>query len=396
VLKLRYRLFGKTGLSVSVFGLGCMRFPTEKDADGNQIVEKDKAFELIHTAINEGVNYFDTAYPYHGGQSEPLLGEALSSVNREEIFVATKSPVWKVEDHDDFERFIDKQLERLRTDYIDFYLLHSLNRKLWDKAIEHRALDFLEKIQSDGRAKHVGFSFHDNFDVFKEITRSYDWDMLQIQLNFLDQHYQAGLKGLEFAAEMEIPVVVMEPLRGGRLAEPPSKEIAAAWNKASLKRKPVEWAFRWLYNRPEVNVILSGVSTMEHLKEDIAIFDKAEPRCMTEEELRVVEQVRELYDKGLPVRCTGCNYCIPCPSGVEIASVFNLYNNASLYNDYDNQSRLYKNWFVDPGKGAEACVECGQCEEACPQELPVIKLLKEAHSHLITEEFQHMQNLRTS
>lgn len=382
---MKYRRFKDTDIKLSLFGLGCMRFPTEEDADGNQRVKKDEAITLIHAALERGVNYFDTAYPYHRGESEPILGEALTSANREDAFIATKSPVWDIKQHDDFERIIDEQLERLNTDYIDFYLLHSLNRKYWDTARKNDALRFLDKVRGDKRVRFAGFSFHDNFDVFQEILQAYDWDITQIQLNFLDQEYQAGLKGLRLASERGVPVVVMEPLRGGRLASPPSGEIAEAWNKSAARRTPVEWAFRWLYNLPQINVILSGVTTMEQLKEDVEIFDRAEANCMSQEELRIVDEVKRLYETKLVVGCTGCNYCMPCPSRVEIPSIFELYNNSSLYNDLTRQGKFYRKWFDETGRGAQACIECGKCEEACPQELPVIELLKEAHSHLVSE-----------
>ncbi len=379
---MRYRPFGNTGLEVSVFGLGCMRFPTEEDSQGNQLVKRDIAIEMIRTAAKNGVNYFDTAYSYHEGESEKLVGEAFSDGSRKDVFIATKCPVWKVEETDDFDKLLDEQLGKLKTDYVDFYLLHSLNSRFWNKIKDLGALSFLDRIKEDERARFVGFSFHDSYDVFRDILMSYSWDMTQIQLNFLDQEYQAGVKGMKLAAQKGIPVVVMEPLRGGRLAALPSEEISAAWNRSSSRKSPVEWAFRWLYNFPEVNVVLSGVSSLDQLKEDIDIFSKAEANCMSEEEMEVVETVRKLYDKRIAVGCTGCNYCMPCPSGVQIPSIFGFYNNGVLYDDQAKQQELYKKWFVDSGRDAQACVECGKCEEACPQELPIIWLLKEAHSYL--------------
>ncbi len=379
---MRYRPFGNTGLEVSVFGLGCMRFPTEEDSQGNQLVKRDIAIEMIRTAAKNGVNYFDTAYSYHEGESEKLVGEAFADGSRKDVFIATKCPVWKVEETDDFDKHLDEQLGKLKTDYVDFYLLHTLNSRFWNKVKDLGALSFLDRIKEDGRARFVGFSFHDSYDVFRDILMSYSWDMTQIQLNFLDQEYQAGVKGMKLAAQKGIPVVVMEPLRGGRLAAPPSGEIAELWNKVTSRRSPVEWAFRWLYNFPEVNVALSGVSSLDQLKEDIDIFSKAEANCMSEEELEVVETVRKLYDKRIAVGCTGCNYCMPCPSGVQIPSIFGFYNNGVLYDDQAKQQELYKKWFVDSGRDAQACVECGKCEEACPQELSIISLLKEAHSYL--------------
>jgi len=234
---------------------------------------------------------------------------------------------------------------------------------------------------ASGKIKYPGFSFHDELPVFKEIIDSYDWKMCQIQLNILDQDYQAGVEGMRYAASKGIPVVIMEPLKGGRLAHNVPEDVQALWDQAETKRSPVEWAFRWLYNFPEITVILSGVSTMEQLKDNIEIFSKAAPNSMDEKELELVQKVKALYDSKIKVGCTGCNYCVPCPSGVEIPRIFSLYNDYSIYGGSEEFKEWYKN-LMDEGKDASNCVECGQCESECPQHISIIERLKEAHEVL--------------
>jgi len=373
---MQYMEFGKTGLKTSRFGMGCMRLPTKDDK-----IDQEKAMEMIRYAIDNGVNYVDTAYPYHNGESEVLLGKALKDGYRERTYLATKSPVWLVEKYEDFEKYLDEQLERLQTDYVELYLLHALGESRWKKIRELGALDFLDEMKKKGKIKCAGFSFHDKYPVFKNIIDSYNWDMCQIQLNILDQEYQAGIKGLKYASGKGIPVVIMEPLRGGKLAQPPSKEIEDVYNKADIKRTPVEWAFRWLYNLPEVSLILSGVSTMEQLKEDIDIFDEAKTDVMNDNEKQIIEEVINVYKEKIKVNCTGCNYCMPCPSKVQIPTIFSWYNDSVMYDEKEKYSKHYKK--LEEQKGdVSRCVECGECEDACPQNLNVIEFLKEAHNYL--------------
>ncbi|MFO7881906.1 MAG: aldo/keto reductase [Kosmotogaceae bacterium] len=373
---MQYITFGKTGLKTSRFGMGCMRFPTKDDK-----IDEKEALKMIRYAIDNGVNYLDTAYPYHNGESEVILGKALKDGYRERTYLATKSPVWLVEKYEDFEKYLDEQLERLQTDHVEIYLLHALSEKSWNKVKELGALKFLDEAKRKGKIRFAGFSFHDKYPTFKNIIDSYEWDMCQIQLNILDQEYQAGVKGLRYASGKGIPVVIMEPLRGGKLAQPPSKEIEDVYKKAEVKRTPVEWAFRWLYDFPEVSVILSGVSTLKQLKEDIAIFDKAKPNVMTDAEKQVIKNVISVYNDKIMVNCTGCNYCMPCPSKVQIPTIFSWYNDSVMYDEKEKYSKHYKKLQEKKGDASQ-CVECGQCEDACPQNLKVIELLKEAHSYL--------------
>lgn len=278
---MEYRNFSKFEKPVSLFGIGCMRLPTVKK--GNEtVIDEAEAIKMIRYGIDHGVNYIDTAYMYHGGQSEVVVGKALADGYREKVFLATKSPVWMVKEYDDFERLLNEQLQKLNTDYIDFYLLHALNKERWDFIKSINVFDFMEKARASGKIKYICFSFHDNYDAFIDIIDSYDWDMCQIQLNIMDMHEQATVKGLKHAGSKGIPVVIMEPLKGGKLAISATPEIEAIWSKADVKRTPIEWAFRWLYNFPEIAVILSGVSNMEQLKDNIRIFSDAKANCMTE------------------------------------------------------------------------------------------------------------------
>lgn len=379
-----YREFGNLGFKISTFGIGCMRLPLLLQPDGStdpSKIDEVEAIKMIRYGIDNGVNYIDTAYGYHGGNSEIVTGKALKDGYREKVKLATKLPVWLANSYEDFGKLLDEQLAKLQVDYIDFYLLHALNKNSWEKVKDMGVLEFLDKAVEAGKIKHPGFSFHDELPVFKSIIDSYDWKMCQIQLNFLDENYQAGVEGLRYAGSKNIPVVIMEPLRGGRLARNIPEDILKVWNSYHIKRSPVEWAFRWLYNFPEVTVILSGVSTMEQLKENIEIFKNAAPNSMTEEELELVAQVKAIYESRTKVDCTACNYCMPCPSGVDIPRIFSLYNTASMFNEYAEQSKHYER-LIEENKDASNCVECSQCEGACPQNIAIIDMLKEAHEAL--------------
>jgi hypothetical protein len=373
-----YRVIGKDKMTASVFGFGCMRLPMRALPDGGHAVDEDEAIRMIRYAADHGVTYFDTAYPYHQGVSELVVGKALQGGYREKVLLATKLPVWQTKKYADFDRILDEQLRKLQTDHIDFYLLHALSEGTWRKVKKLGVLDFLDRAKKSGKIRHAAFSFHDEAPLFKEIIDSYAWDMCQIQLNLLDENYQAGLEGLYYAAERGIDVVVMEPLRGGALAQKVPEDIRLVWDQAEIRRSPAEWAFRWLYNFPQVKVILSGVSTMEQLKDNIRIFADAKPAAMTAAEKDLVGQVQSLYRQKIKVGCTGCNYCMPCPSSVSIPEVFRLYNQAFLYDDLANSRKSYQN-LMKREKDASKCVSCGHCEPLCPQNIPIIEKLAEAH-----------------
>jgi len=378
---MEYRTFSKFEKPVSLFGIGCMRLPVI-NRDNETVINEDEAIKMIRYGIDHGVNYIDTAYGYHNGQSEIVVGKALADGYREKVFLATKLPVWLVKEYSDFERLLNEQLQKLNTDHIDFYLLHALNKERWEFVKKLNVFDFLEKARASGKIKYICFSFHDDYDAFRDIIDGYDWDMCQIQLNILDMHEQATVEGLKYAGSKGIPAVIMEPLKGGRLATSVTPEIEAIWNKASVKSSPVEWAFRWLYNFPEIAVILSGVSNMQQLQDNLRIFSDAKANSMTEEELALVEEVRNVYLSKTKVPCTSCEYCMPCPQGVSIPRIFNIVNTASMFNELEGARNNYRG-LIEKQNDAAQCVECGQCEASCPQKIQIIEKLKECHQYLL-------------
>ena len=374
---MQYRYFTNDKLKVSLLGLGCMRFPIINN-DPSQI-DREKTFEILDYALENGINYFDTAYPYHGGKSEELVGDFFETQNREEFYLATKSPVWLVEKYGDFMDYLDKQLVNLKTNYVDFYLLHSLNKKTFDKIKDLNFKKFIEKAKKDKKINYIGFSFHDEYEIFEEIIDSYPWDFCQIQLNYMDKDYQAGLKGLHYAESKGIDVVIMEPLKGGKLAKAP-EEIKQIWDESEIKRSNPEWALKYLYSLSGISVVLSGMSTLDQIKENIAITSKAD--ILEQEDLDLIELAEKIYRSRIKVGCTSCNYCMPCPSGVKIPDIFELYNNKSVYGTINESKKSYED-FIDVNKSALECIECGLCEKSCPQNLSIISLLKDAHMDLV-------------
>lgn len=381
---MEYRKFSKISKPLSLFGIGCMRLPMI-ETDNGLTVDEPEAIRMIRYGIDHGVNYIDTAYGYHNGTSEIIVGKALKDGYREKVFLATKLPPMHVKESSDFDRLLNEQLQKLDTDHIDFYLLHSMDKERWVRLESLGVLDFLMKAKQEGRIKYIGFSFHDDYDVFKSIIDAFDWDMCQIQLNIMDMDEQATVQGLKYAGSKNIPVVIMEPLKGGRLAKSVTPDIEAVWDKAETKRTPVEWAFRWLYNFPEIAVILSGVNNMEQLQDNIRIFSDAKTGCMTEKELSLVNEVRNIYLKKIRVQCTACDYCQPCPQNVHIPQIFHRANFAAMYNEEAKCRNEYKRSFIDKNRDASQCIECGKCEEVCPQRIPIIKMLKESHEYLTRE-----------
>jgi predicted aldo/keto reductase-like oxidoreductase len=385
----QYRKFGRHGFSVSALGFGCMRFPVESvesvetASDGSETgtaprINEDEAIAMLRYAISQGVNYIDTAYRYHEGQSEVLVGKALSGGLRKTVRLATKSPVWLCKDHGDFDRYLDEQLAKLDTDYIDFYLLHSLSKETWSKAKDLGVMAFLDRALADGRVKYAGFSFHDSLALFKEIVDSYDWSLAQIHYNYVDDNYQAGTEGMEYAASKGLAVIVMEPLRGGRLTKVVPEDVKAVWDAAPVRRTPAEWGLRWVWNHPEVTVILSGMSTMDQVRENVRIAEDAFPNSLTEAELDLIAKVRAIYKKRIRVSCSECRYCMPCPNSVHIPDILSLYNDAFMYGTLSDSLRMYDT-LKKAGCDASACVECGACEEVCPQHLGIPQHLKEIH-----------------
>jgi len=376
---MKYRKFGGLDWQASVLGFGAMRLPVA-GKDPSQIDEPE-AIKMIRRAIDHGVNYIDTAYTYHANQSELVVGQALGNGYREKIKLATKLPSWLVEGPDDFNRFLDEQLAKLRTDHIDFYLLHALNSDYWPKLRDWGVLNWAQGAIDDGRIRHLGFSFHDDFEVFKDIVDAYDrWTFCQIQYNFMDTEYQAGTRGLQYAAGKGLAVVIMEPLRGGQLTNTVPPSVQDLWQSATVQRSPAEWALQWIWNHPEVSVVLSGMSTLPQVIENIDSADRSGAALLSGEELALIDNVRAEYRRLVPVACTACRYCLPCPNGVEIAAILEYYNDAFIYNNTRTPRFHYRNLPKD--KLADNCIECFECEEKCPQGLPISEYLKKAHALL--------------
>jgi len=373
---MNYRLFGKLSWKVSALGFGTMRLPFI----GNDAakIDEPEAIKMIRYAIDHGVNYVDTAYVYHRENSEILVGKALKDGYREKVKLATKLPVWSVNSQQDMDDCLNVQLKKLQTDHVDFYLLHSLSQELWEKAKNLNALEWLEKKVDEGKIRHFGFSFHDEYNVFKDIIDSYGgWTFCQIQYNYVDADFQAGTKGLKYAVSKGLAVVIMEPIAGGRLAINPPKAIQAIWDMADVKRTPAEWALQWVWDHPEVSVVLSGMSTMEQVKENVQSASHSKTGTLTKKELALVEQVRQKYKELGFTQCTGCRYCMPCPEGVNIPQIISFYNEYYMKDRSDEIKSKY--WeHITPESQAKRCARCGRCEEICPQKMPIRNILSEA------------------
>jgi predicted aldo/keto reductase-like oxidoreductase len=371
-------IFGNTGIEVSPLGFGCMRFPVlEKD---NSRIDEEQATAMIRFAIEHGVNYFDTAYPYHGydfskgGASEPFLARALKDGYRERVYLATKLPSWLVESREDMDRFLDEQLERLNTGVIDFYLLHALDRNTWKKLSEFGVQEFLDSALKNGKIRFAGFSYHDEIDLFKEIVDAYDWSFCQIQYNYMDEEYQAGTEGLRYASERGLAVVAMEPLRGGTLVNGLPPEARKVFEEADPDKSVVDWAFQWLWKHPELSMVLSGMSDMDQVKENIQLAGNISLKEWSEKDEKTVQLVSGIINGKKKVDCTDCSYCMPCPEGVNIPRNFTLYNDFHMLNDPAAKFR-YQRLLSDEAK-ASNCIQCGQCEPMCPQGIPIMAELE--------------------
>lgn len=389
---MQYRTLGKTNEKVSILGFGVMRMPII-DGDSSKINEEE-SIKMLRYAIDNGVDYIDTAYPYHGndmskpGSSEPFVGRALRNGYREKVKIATKLPSWMIESREQMDEILDEQLKRLEIDYVDFYLVHSLNKSYWVNMKKLGIFDFLEKAKASGKIKHIGFSFHDNIELFKEIIDAYDWEFCQIQYNYLDENYQAGKEGLEYAANKNIGVIIMEPLRGGRLVNNLPHEIIETFEGATNQKAPAEWALRWIWDNPNVGTVLSGMSTMEHVEQNIEYAGRGLADSFSSEDKEIVERVQNIFKHRLKVECTKCRYCMPCPLGVNIPEVFSFYNNYYLIDNEDSKNHFkyfYLNSLLKEEK-ASNCVECGKCETHCPQNIKIIKELKD-----VVNTFEHKE-----
>jgi predicted aldo/keto reductase-like oxidoreductase len=368
---MQYRRFGKLDWKVSALGFGCMRFPTQ---DGDRLspnIDEAEALRMVRHAIDSGVNYIDTAYPYHGGQSEVVVGKALQDGYREKVRLATKLPVFLVQSTADFDRLLNEQLKKLQTSYIDFYLLHALTGSRWrDIVLKHDLLTRAAAALADGRIRHLGFSFHDEYESFEEIVNGSDlWSFCQIQYNYMDTENQAGTRGLKLAASKGVAVVIMEPLMGGRLADPP-KDILAAMESFPARRTAVEWALQWLWDQPEVSVVLSGMSTITQVEENLRFADNSRIQAFGPAEQALIAEVRERYRERTAIPCSRCNYCMPCPNGVYIPANFEFFNYARLYDDVAGARFKYKVFLTEEQRSG-ACIDCGVCADLCPQKIPI-------------------------
>ncbi len=364
---MQQRTIPKTGESLPVLGFGCMRLPLK-----NGRIDEDAAIRLIRMAVDRGVTYLDTAWPYHGGQSEPLVGRAMRDGYRQKVKLATKLPQWLVKSREDMDVFLNAQLEKLETDHIDYYLVHSIGRESWEKMKNLGIRDFLDTALTDGRIRFAGFSFHEDVRSFRTIVDEYNWDFCQIQYNILDENTQAGREGLLYAAGKGLGVIIMEPLRGGSLARTPPPEVQAIWDSAPVHHFPAEWALKWLLDQPEVTTILSGMNEENQLIENIATAVTTLPGSLTGEERSVITRAVDTYRALMKVSCTGCQYCMPCPAGVNIPGCFDLYNSYYLFENKWFTKVRYALWLggvMGARSMASRCIRCNRCLSSCPQHI---------------------------
>lgn len=362
------RRFEKLNVETSLLGFGCMRFPLT--AEGK--IDEVQAEEMIDLAIKSGVNYIDTAYPYHNGDSEPFVGRVLDKYDRNSYYLATKLPIWKLQTLEDAKTIFAEQLERLHKDYVDFYLLHAMSRERWELVKKLNVIPYLEEMKREGKIRYLGFSFHDKYEVFDEMIHAYDWDFCQIQFNYMDTEEQAGLRGYHLAEELGIPMVIMEPVKGGMLAALP-EEIASALKAERPDASIASWAVRFVGTFSNVKVILSGMSDMNQVKDNLKTFGEFEP--LSEKEQKLIAKTAENLRARVQNGCTACRYCMPCPAGVNIPQNFKIWNE---YHVYQNKERARKNYFnnFEESAWAKNCVQCGKCEGACPQHLSIREDLK--------------------
>ena len=368
------RVNEKNGDKLSILGFGCMRLPTKSGS-----IDEPRAIAMIHDSIGKGVNYFDTAYIYHNGKSESLLGQALSGGYREQVKIATKLPPFMVKKIENAKKIMATQLARLQTDYIDYYLLHMLTDKpMFDRLVSLGVMVWLEQLKKEGTIRNIGFSFHGSKIDFELIVKAYPWDFCQIQYNYMDENNQATKSGLLLAASLGIPVIIMEPLRGGKLVTHLPEQVKKTFRNYDAKRSPVEWALRWVWNHSEVNVVLSGMSDEFQVEDNIRIACSAEANSLSAEELRVFERVKLVMREKTKISCTACGYCMPCPAGVDIPGCFSCYNDKYLMKDKSVRFRYMQTMGAISVKPANAsqCKGCGKCESHCPQNIAIRKELK--------------------
>lgn len=360
---MEYRVLDKLGIKTSLLGFGCMRFPTTPDG----AIDEERAQQMLDKAYAAGINYYDTAWPYHDGKSEPFVGRAMKKYPRDSFYFATKLPCWEVKQREDATRIFNQQLTRLQTEYIDFYLLHALNRDSFRSMCAMGVLDDVINLQKQGKIRYLGFSFHDNYEAFEEILTYRDWDFCQIQYNYMDTMEQAGDKGYALCEKRNVPLIIMEPVKGGALASY-APEVEAMFQKVRPEKSIASWALRFVASKSQVKVVLSGMSDEEQVKDNLETFENFEK--LTEKELETVEAVVAEVKSRIKNGCTGCRYCMPCPFGVNIPRNFSIWNNYGMYNNAGATKWRYFQEMKEEER-AEKCMSCGACEEACPQKLPI-------------------------
>lgn len=373
------RKMEKIGIETSLLGFGCMRFPLT--ADGK--IDEPLAEEMLDKAIAAGVNYIDTAYPYHDGASEPFVGRVLKKYDRSSFYLATKMPPWAVQNIDDVKKVFATQLERLQTDYVDFYLLHAMNKTDWKKMKDLGVIEYCEELKKEGKIRNFGFSFHDDYETFEEIITYRAWDFCQIQLNYMDMDEQAGRKGYELTEKLGIPLVIMEPVRGGSLAKF-SDDINAKFAAMDPEASIASFALRFVGSMPNVKVVLSGMSSMEQVEDNLKTFGDFKP--LTEAEQAGVADIVNTLRSRVVSPCTGCRYCMPCPAGVDIPANFSAWNNLHMYQSYDVVSWAWENNIGEKCQ-AKNCIECGKCEAICPQHIHIREDLKKVQEEMDNKGF---------
>jgi predicted aldo/keto reductase-like oxidoreductase len=397
---MKYRKMGSLDWEVSALGFGAMRLPMNRMMQVNE----EESIKMIRYSIDKGVNYVDTAYPYHNGVSEVTVGKALKDGYREKVHLATKSPLWMIKKSEDFDTYLKEQIERLQTNP-DIYLFHGLNRNRLEKIKNLNLIEKMEEAKSKGLIKHIGFSFHDNFDVFKEIIDFYNWDCCQIQYNYLDIDYQAGIKGVQYAGSKGIALIIMEPIRGGKLAIPErvldrKPEIKEVLDRSEIKRSMPDWALQFVWNHPEVSVVLSGMSDMQQVIENVKSAENSEINSLSDKELKTISELREAYSKYIIIPCTSCGYCLPCPNGVNIPQILRLVNDLYYWGDrgkpriaffYSRMAKTQADLEKRKAQGEEVegaaalCIQCGECFEKCPQHIDIPDFMEKAN-HIFEEQ----------
>ncbi len=385
-----YKINPKNNDKLSILGFGCMRFAGNDTFIGK--FNAEKAEGLIKSAVDKGINYFDTAYIYNG--SEEVLGKTLAKYDlRKKVYIATKLPLIICRKKADLDRYFNTQLSRLQTDYIDYYLLHMLSDMgTWEKLVEWGIVDWIKDKKASGQIRQIGFSFHGSQSAFMTLLEAYDWDFVQIQYNYSDENYQAGVKGLKKASSKGIPVIVMEPLLGGKLADGLPPAAVAHFKEVDPKLTPVDWALRWLWNQPEVSVVLSGMNEMQQLDDNIKTADSSTVNMLNESELNAYTDVKKIFNQSNKIPCTGCHYCTPCPHGVDIPGCFSAYNIYSGISKRQGALQYSMGTLLsgDPGY-ASLCKRCGKCEKHCPQNIPIVKSLAVVSNTLENLQFKVMR-----